>query len=202
MDPHCGWCFGFGKVILKLHEKYKNNPSVSFDIKPGGLFHPAIETHDGFADDKRPIAKRVEDLAGVKFAEGYFTKILGNGSFLDSEPPARAILSVKTIKKELLVPFTEKLLEKEFIFAKNNSLEETIFETVKEFEIDSVRFDEIFHSSEMKQQVIQEFQETRGMATGYPVLFAKHNGQLIKLAGGYAPFERLVTKIESILNYM
>ncbi|MFA8436756.1 MAG: DsbA family protein [Marinifilaceae bacterium] len=201
MDPHCGWCFGFEKVILELFEKYKNNPSVSFDIKPGGLFHPAIQINEGFADDKRPIAKRVEDLSGVKFAESYFTNILGNGSFLDSEPPARAILCVKELNKELVVPFTEKLLEKEFIFAKNNSLEKTILETVEEFEIDRTSFEELFHSSEMKQNVIQEFQETRSMVSGYPVLFAKHNGQLIKLAEGYAPFERLVKKIESILHH-
>jgi len=159
MDPHCGWCFGFGKVILELFETYKNNPSVSFDVLPGGLFYPAIQLQNGFADDKRPIAKRIEELAGVTFSEGYFTEVLGRGGFLDSEPPARAVLCVKKLYRKHLVPFTEKLLEKEFIFVKNNSLDEVIFETVKEFDIDKATFDKLFHSTEIKQAVLKEFQE-------------------------------------------
>lgn len=199
MDPHCGWCFGFEKVISELFERYENNPSVHFDVKPGGLFYPAIRLQDGFADDKRPIAKRVEELSGVKFSESYFTKVLGSGSFLDSEPPARAILCMKEINKELLVPFTEKLLEKEFIDGKNNSMDEVIFDTIKEFEIDESTFNKLYHSVEMKQKVLLEFQEARSMVTGFPVLFAKHENQLIKLAVGFAPTERLVKTIEAIM---
>ena len=200
MDPHCGWCFGFGKVVLELFERYKNNPLVNFDIKPGGLFYPAIEIEEGFADDKRPIAKRIEELANVKFSENYFTKVLGSGSLLDSEPPARTILCIKEINRDILVPFTERLLEKEFIFGKNTSLNETIFENVKEFKIEETAFERRYHSAEMKQKVILEFQQARSMATGFPVLFVKHKNQLTKLAGGYAPTERLVKKIEAILG--
>ncbi len=200
MDPHCGWCFGFGKVVLELFENYKNNPSVSFDVRPGGLFSPQIQIPEGFAEDKRPIAKRIEELSDVTFSESYFTNILGSGSFLDSEPPARAIICVKKMNKELLVPFTEKLLEKEFIFGQNNSLDETIFQTIKEFDIDEVLFKEYYYSTEIKQKVLVEFQEVGSLTTGFPALFMKHNNQLTKLAGGYAPTERIIRKIEAILN--
>jgi putative protein-disulfide isomerase len=200
MDPHCGWCFGFGKVILELFETYKNNPSVSFDIKPGGLFSPKIEIPLNFADSKRPIAQRIEKLSAVKFSEKYFTHILGEGSVLDSEPPARAILCVRELNKELLVPFTEKLLEKEFIYGENNSLEKTIFSVVKELNIDEAKFRDLYHSNEMKQNVLIEFQEARSMVSGYPVLLLRQNNQITKLASGYAPTERLVKKIDSVLN--
>ncbi len=200
MDPHCGWCFGFGKGILELFETYKRNPSVSFDVLPGGLFYPAIQLRYGFANDKRPIAKRIEELADVKFSESYFTKVLGSGSFLDSEPPARAISCVKEINKELIVPFTEKLLEKEFIYGKNNSYDKVIFETVEELDIDYATFDKLYQSEEMRQKVLKEFQEARNMASGFPTLFVKENNQLTKLAGGYAPLERMVKKIEAIIK--
>lgn len=200
MDPHCGWCFGFGKVVLELFENYKNNPSVSFDVKPGGLFSPKIHIPEGFAEDKRPIAKRIEELSGVTFSESYFTKILGSGSFLDSEPPSRAILCVKKMNKELLVPFTEKILKIEFIFGQNNSLDETIFQIIKEFDIDEVLFKEYYYSTEIEQKVRVEFQEVGILITGFPALFMKHNNQLTKLAGGYAPTERIIRKIESLLN--
>ena len=200
MDPHCGWCFGFGKVILELFEKYENNPSVRFDVKPGGLFYPAINIPEGFADGKRPIAKRIEELSGVKFSEDYFAKVLGDGSFLDSEPPARAILVVKQIEKDFVVPFTEKLLEKEFIHGQNNSLDGTILKSVKDFKIDMDTFTKYFYSAVMKQMVLSEFQNVQRMVTGYPVLFLKHDSQLTKLASGYAPLERLIKKIESIIS--
>ena len=44
MDPHCGWCFGFGKVILELFETYKNDPSIKFTIRPGGLIQGQLES--------------------------------------------------------------------------------------------------------------------------------------------------------------
>ena len=202
MDPHCGWCFGFGKVILELFETYKNNPSLSFDVIPGGLFYPPIQIHDGFAEDKRPIAKRIEELTGLKFSESYFTKVLGNGSFLDSEVPARAILCVRKMSRELLIPFTEKLLEKEFVLAKNNSLEETVFEAVNELSIEVTEFEKLFSSDEMKQKVLKQFQQAGNMVAGYPVLFMKDGSQFTKLASGYAPYERLTKKIETMMPWI
>jgi putative protein-disulfide isomerase len=200
MDPHCGWCFGFGKVILEIVEKYQNNPSVTFDVKPGGLFHPAILTPKGFANEKRPIVKRIEELSGVKFSEKYITEILGSGSVLNSEPPARAILCMRELNKKLVIPFTEKLLEKEFIYGKNNSLDEVIFETVQEFDIDLEVFKNLFQSTEMKQKILLEFQKVRNITTGYPTLLIKQNGQFTKLASGFAPTEILVKKIDSLLS--
>lgn len=199
MDPHCGWCFGFGKVILALFEGYKNNPSIQFDIRLGGLFYPAIKTGSEFAKEKQPIANRIEALAKVKFAKSYFTHVLGPGNYLDSEPPARAILTIKAMQPELLVPFTERLLEKEFMQGKNCSFDKTIFETVDEFKIDLDKFTALFCSPTQKQKTVTEFQETRSMVNGYPVLFIQDKDQLTKLAGGYAPLARLEHKINALL---
>ena len=111
------------------------------------------------------------------------------------------LLCVKELNKDLLVPFTEKLLEKEFIHGKNNSLDEAIFETIKEFEIDETTFNKLNHSIEIKQKVNNEFQEVLSLVTGFPVLFVRQNNQLSKLAGGYASKERLVKKIETIIRW-
>lgn len=199
MDPHCGWCFGFGRVILDLFNSYGNNPSVRFDVVPGGLFYPAIKIPNGFADDKRPIASRIEELAGIEFSEAYFTDVLRTGKELNSEPPARAIISIKEINKDILIPFTELLLEKEFVGGKDNSLDETIYETVKEFDIEIQEFEKYFHSAEVKEKVQREFQEVQRTTTGFPVLFAKQNNRLTKLAGGFAPTERLIERIEELI---
>ena len=117
-------------------------------------------------------------------------------SFLDSEPPARAILCVREIKKEWIVPFTENLLEKEFIFGKNNSLDEVIFETIQESSIDETIFKKKYLSEEMREKVPREFRQARIMTSGFPTLFLNNNNQLIKLASGYAPMDRLIKRIE------
>ncbi len=200
MDPHCGWCYGFGTVILELFEKYKDNPSVSFDVRPGGLFSPKIEVPAGFADEKRPIAKRVEELSGVKFMEVYFSDILGEGSNLDSEPPARAILTIKELTPGILVPFTEKLLELEFIKGQNNSLDETILMAVEEFKIDKNSFAELYHSDAMKQKTLVEFREVATMTSGFPILYMVVENEPVKLAGGFTPVDRLIKKINTAIN--
>lgn len=107
---------------------------------------------------------------------------------------------MREMNNELVVPFTEKLLEKEFIYGKNNSLDSVIFETVQEFHIDLEVFKKMFQSVDMKQKVQLEFQEVQNLATGYPTLLAKQNGEIRKLASGFAPKDRLVKRIDALLS--
>lgn len=199
MDPHCGWCFGFGKVILKIFEHYKNNPSVEFDILPGGLFTRPIFIEKGFAENKRPIAARITELSGVSFSEDYFNVILAEGSFLNSEPPSRAILVFNKLKHKEVILFAERLLTIEFEEAKNNSKEETIFEVLEEFEVDVLEFRNYYESQELKKEVQQKFQMSQNLQTGFPALILRKGKEIKKIAGGYAPFERVLKKIESNL---
>jgi putative protein-disulfide isomerase len=196
MDPHCGWCYGFGSVILKVFDYYKDNPSVEFDILPGGLFPNSFTIPAGFAANKRPIAERITQFSGVAFSEEYFTSILAEGSFLDSELPSRAILAFKKLNFKEVVHFSERLLEIEFKEAKNNSKETTILEVVREFDVDEEMFKAQFESETLKLEVLKNFQIVQEMHVGFPTVLLHKAGNISKIASGYAPFERLIRKIE------
>jgi putative protein-disulfide isomerase len=121
MDPHCGWCFGFGAVIEKLFEHYRADDRIKFDVLPGGLFVPKIATSKAFAAEKRSICERISQLAGVTVSESYFADVIGEGGYLDSEVPCRVINTANYLRPGRLILFMEALLAQEFIYGQNIS---------------------------------------------------------------------------------
>jgi hypothetical protein len=49
MDPHCGWCFGFGGTIRAFYERVLEHSSIAFKVVTGGLFIPRIAGSVEFA---------------------------------------------------------------------------------------------------------------------------------------------------------
>jgi putative protein-disulfide isomerase len=201
MDPHCGWCFGFGKVIEQLYHHYKNNESVQFEVLAGGLFVPKIPASKAFADEKRPIIKRIEEMSGVKFSEDYIANVLGGNDFVDSEVPCRVLNTANALNPKQIIPFMEDLLKEQFGNAKNLSHFENAVSTIEKYGMNAQDFRAAFDSESIKKLTLDNFEKAHQIVTGYPVLFARDsNGNLQKLAGGYAPFDRLKNKIDAFLE--
>lgn len=201
MDPHCGWCYGFGKVIGQLAHHYQNHHNLRFEILPGGLFVPAIKSTPSFADDKRPAIKRIEELSGAIFSEAYISGILG-GSILDSEVPCRVLNTAKQLIPDQIIPFMEDLFDAQFVGAKNISLFENCLSTIEKYGIDVDRFQQVFDSPELKSITQTNFDLSHRITTGYPALFIiDSDGHLHKLTNGFAPFERVAKAVEEWVEF-
>lgn len=199
IDPHCGWCFGFGQIILELFERYKNNKEVEFDVITGGLFVPKIQTSKSFADDKRPIAQRVSQLAGVNFSEAYFTDVIGKNGYLDSEIPCKIINTVKLLNNNL-IPFMEDLLRLEYIEGKNISNYNNAASIISKYDFDERLFKEKHLSEEVHQNTLQDFQFSKQLAAGFPVLIVNTENEFVQLARGFASSDKLIKKIDVIIR--
>ena len=108
MDPHCGWCFGFGETIRTFHERVIKHSSITFKVLTGGLFIPRIAGSAEFADDKRSIAARVEHQFGVSFSPNYFDNVLA-GSWIDSTPSSRAIHTCEILDQSRTLQFAGRI---------------------------------------------------------------------------------------------
>src|SRR5215212_6718911 len=75
-DPLCGWCYGFSPVTLKLKERFGD--TLTYSVYTGGLVLGdrvgTVKENFGFVFE---TYKRIEELSGTKFGEGFKTNILG-----------------------------------------------------------------------------------------------------------------------------
>jgi len=201
MDPHCGWCFGFGRVIETLYEHYRSNERVRFEVLPGGLFVPKIFTSKAFADDKRSIWERISLLSGAIVSESYFANVIGDGGYLDSEVPCRTINTAGHLRPDRVVPFMESLLTQEFAHGRNISDFATAEPVIEQFGFDLSEFRTAFRSDLMAETTRAKFDRARAVADGYPVFFATtESGVLTEIAKGFAPFDRLKQRVDEIIN--
>ena len=201
MDPHCGWCFGFGKVIEKLYEHYHADGRVRFEVLPGGLFVPKISTSKVFGEGKRAIWERISHLSGVAVGESYFANVIGEGGYLDSEVPCRVINTANHFGHDRLIPFMEALLTEEFTHGRNISDFAAAEPVIQQFGFDLGAFKANFDSDLMTKATHENFARARTIADGYPVLFAaSESGELTALARGFAPLDRLKKRVDEIVN--
>lgn len=197
MDPHCGWCFGFGTVIKKLYERYCTGNQVKLDVLPGAK----ITTSKAFADGIRPIAERISRFAGVTFSELYFIDVIGEHSYLDSEVPCRVLNTANQISHARIIPFMEDLLAQEFIHGRNISDYATVEPVIEKFGFDLGEFTTVFNSELMAENTRANFSKARKIANGYPALFVSNgSGDLKSLAKGFAPFDKLTKLMDKLLG--
>jgi len=197
MDPQCMWCYAFGKNILKLYEHYKDQ--LDFDVLSGGLnIHPDIpEAGLQLEQEKRPLAARIAKVTNVQFSYAFMKNVIGKtGSNLDSEPPSRILQAVKQMKRELILPFMEELLEIQYQGGKNLNEIENCYPLLDRFEIGKEVFLQLWDSEDIKRKTQEEFEYARKLSTNFPALFAINGESIEKIAGGYASLEKMIAKID------
>jgi putative protein-disulfide isomerase len=200
MDPHCDWCFGFCPVIAQLHRHYLNAPQVRWEVLPGGLFVPAMETSTAFSESKRAQIQRIEDLSGVAFGAAYMSGVVGASSWLDSELPSRVLHTAKAMQPLRMLPFMADLLQQLFVHGENISDYAACVPVIRRHGFDEAAFRSLFDSDVMRAATTLGFDAVRCLGTSFPTLYAVDSRQTLrKLAAGYAGFEALVAAIDRLL---
>lgn len=200
MDPHCDWCFGFGRVIADLHRHYQQEPLVRWEVLPGGLFFPAIETSRPFAESKLPLIRHIERVAGVSFGPAYVSDVIGALSYLDSELPSRVLHTAKALQPMRLLPFMADLLQQAFVQGDNISDYAACAPVIRRHGFDTAAFQRLFDSDVMRAATALGFDAARRLGAGFPSLYAVDGKQnLHQLASGYAGLDALVSAIDPLL---
>ena len=185
MDPQCGWCFGYFKTISEFSGLHGNRGTqLALRVVPGGLFVPGRATSTAFANEKRPIAKRIESAFGVKFSDDYFRNVLGSG-WLDSDPPCRAIIAAELLDTNPL-DFAGSLMNAAFQNGRNISDEAVLVELAAERGIERAKFADALRSELTLQQRDRAFQLAATVRSGFPSLFVQPAPRepLHRLGGG------------------
>ncbi len=180
-----GGCFGFYNTISQFSGFHgKRDTEVALRVIPGGLFVPGRKTSAAMADEKRPIAQRVEQTFSVEFSEDYFRNVLGSG-WLDSDPPCRAIIAAELLDANPL-DFSGFLINAAFRHGRNISGEAVLIDLATEYGLERTKFADALRSELTRERRDSAFQLAATVRSGFPSLFIQAAPQepLHRIGGG------------------
>jgi putative protein-disulfide isomerase len=192
-DPMCSWCWGFAPALDQIVADYSD---VHFRIIMGGL-RPGELAQSMTAELKDYIRSHwvhVQEATGQPFDFAFFDR---NEFLYDTEPPARAVMAVRSLQPATEYAFFKSL--QSAFYAENVDItdEKCYTPLLQDHGIDTVAFHELFQSEETRQATRRDFEESRRFGIrGFPSVVLRNEKQAILLTAGYQPYERLQPQIE------
>jgi putative protein-disulfide isomerase len=96
-DPLCGWCYAAAPLV----DAARSVPGLKVEFHGGGMMTGANRRAitPQWREYVMPHDRRIAELTGQPFGEGYFEGLLrDSGATMDSEPPTTAILAAESLR--------------------------------------------------------------------------------------------------------
>lgn len=197
-DPLCAWCFGFTDIYSLIRENYKEK--VRFSMVMGGL---RVESSIKVDSTVKTLIQRnlitVSQRTGQTFSTDKIND-LPDGEY-NSEPPCRAVVTVRLIDPELEFPYYKALHYAFYRDMKNITDPVCMCAEAKKLGISPSAFHGVFESDETREMTRKDFDLSRKAGVlGYPALILKDKDGLKVLNQGYKPLEHLTKAIDGWLE--
>ncbi len=192
-DPLCLWCYGIAPDLEKF---YQNLPS---DIERitinGGLFPntQAKRTDKAFRDYLKNASKHVTERTGQIFSEKFWALLETDNYFYDTEPAARASVTVKLLKDDATMQhYIHELQQAVFVEGLNPNDPIVLASIAEACGIPQDIFLNEYHSDSTLETTRDEYAMARQLGIqGFPALLYAHDQKGYKIASGYASFSDL-----------
>ena len=195
-DPMCSWCYGFIPELHQLMEHYKTR--LRFSLIMGGL-RPGGNTpwNQEMKDFLRHHWEEIEMKTKQPFNFGLLEKPEFN---YDTEPPCRAVVTVRDIMPEKTFRFF-KAIQHDFYFSNNDPNELNFYLPICDsLDIPKKEFTEKFISEKYKKKTLKDFAHSRQLGIqGFPSLVLWTGGSIRLVTHGFAEFEKMKETIEELL---
>jgi putative protein-disulfide isomerase len=198
-DAYCGWCYGFSKVMTRIHNDYKEQ--FDFEALSGGLILPETPQHfASMANYIQTAYKRVEGLTGIKFGEDFLWHVFHPDEtdwYPNSEMPAIALCIFKEYHPGKAVAIAADLQYALNYEGRDLTDKEAYRHLLPKYNIPEEEFYTKLKSEEYKEKAYYEFALVKQLGvTGYPtVLMQVSDSKFYLLAQGYTDFETLKERI-------
>lgn len=195
-DPMCSWCYGFSPEFSEAGAQLADQVSVKMIM--GGLRPYNTETMTDLGDFLKHHWEDVQNRSGQPFTYD----ILQQKDFVyDTEPPCRAVVTVRAIAPAKEWAFFKKI--QEVFYHKNQNTNDlaTYLAIAQTLDIDTKLFRERYESDEMKQKVRADFAAAAEMGVrGFPSVVLEKDGQYYLIANGYTTAKNVVDAVRSRLD--
>jgi putative protein-disulfide isomerase len=195
VDPMCSWCYGFQPVIDAIQQVH--GAALPLRLIMGGLRPGTVEPMS--ESMKRMIRQHwdhVHEATRQPFDPAFFDR---DRFVYDTEPPARAVVTMRELRKELELPYFERL--QRAFYAENRDITDAdvLADLAGEFNVPRATFLAAFASEAMKTETASDFMVAQRIgATGFPTLIAGTGDERgwTLITEGYRPPAAVLDMIE------
>jgi putative protein-disulfide isomerase len=193
----CSWCWGFSPVWEKNRKQYETQ--ASFQLMLGGLRPGNTERFD---ESRRAYILQhwhaVHERTGQPFN---FDFRMGPTFTYDTEPASRAIVVTRQLMPGKEWDFLRRVQEAFYVQNADITKTEILEEIAMTLGMETLQFRQVFHDSQTKQFVWDEFDQARQLGVdGFPTLLGRHGQSVSTLMHGYQNFETLVSSIDKFFE--
>ena len=198
-DPMCSWCWGFSPVLEEIRRLYHGR--VTFQLMLGGLRPGNTERFD---ESRRAYILQhwhaVHERTGQPFN---FDFQMGPTFTYDTEPASRATVVIRQLVPGKEWDFLRSVQEAFYVQNADITKTEILEEIALTLGMETLQFRQVFHDSQTKQFVWDEFDQARQLGVdGFPTLLGRHGQSVSTLMHGYRDFETLVSSIDKFFEKM
>ncbi|QNF32054.1 DsbA family protein [Adhaeribacter swui] len=199
-DALCGWCYGFGPVIEKLHQNYADK--IDFQVLSGGMItggRVGPLTH--MAAYIKQASPRVTELTGVPFTEAYLNGVLEDSTYIgDSTPPAIALSILKEAQPDMQVTFARGIQKLMFQEGKKINEAPAYLNLAEQAGMSATDFTQKFADPTYLAKAQEEFALVQNWGiSGFPAVVVQKQDQLYLVANGFVPYAKLAATIDKVL---
>jgi putative protein-disulfide isomerase len=198
-DPMCSWCWGFAPAIRAIAERYGDRAPVR--VLVGGLR----------AGNTKPLDQRaadyighhwheVEKATGQPFDHEALDRRRREGFVYDTEPPCRAVVTVRGLADGTALPYFEALQKAFYADGEDITAADVLARHAEPLGIDADAFATAFDSDAMRKETRDDFETVRRLGvSGFPTVVLREGETLAALTVGYRPLEALTPAVEKWL---
>lgn len=195
-DPMCSWCYGIAPEITKVRDNYKDR--FEYELIMGGLRPYNTQTMVEIKDFLKHHWEEVNEKSGQEFSYDILDR---DDISYDTEPPSRASVVVRKLAPEKEMSFFKKVQASFYKDNKNLHLSESYRSSLDELGIDFSKFDALFESEDMKNEVKLDFQKAQQIGVrSFPTMILEYKEQLYLVANGYSTSEKMIARIDNLLE--
>lgn len=193
VDPMCSWCYGFSKPLDELLAAPGEFAPLQLALVMGGLRPFTTEpTPPERANELAGHWKHVAEASGQPFAQAPHTALHQPGFVYDTEPAARAVVTVRKHWPKLVWRYLKAVQHAFYAEGRNVVQPEVLADLAEGLGMARADFARAFASEEMREATKGDFAITQQWGIrGFPALIAEHGDHLHLVAQGYLPIDAL-----------
>ncbi len=196
-DVMCSWCWGFTPAIAALQDRFGIPVRlVNGGLRPGDMAEALTPSMERFLEG---CWTQVHDASGQPFDHAGLSKPAGWR--YDTEPPARAVVTMRALLPERELALYERL--QRAFYAENVDVTdpEQWRPLLEGFDVNPDAFITQAASEQAKQAAWADFAQARQWGiSGFPALLVRDGDDLVLVAKGWTPTEPLLEGIAEWLQ--
>jgi len=193
VDPMCSWCWGFSPVIAAIDEAYGDRAPV-WPLAGGLRPMTSQPMTDKAKAETRHHWEQVASASGQPFNFTFFDR---QGFVYDTEPACRAMVTVRTLKREATLRYLDSLHRA--FYAENRDITDPVLlaDMAGDAGLDRNAFASVFPTREMMYQTAADFYRAQSMGIqGFPTVVLRNGAELRLLVAGFIAFDKLKSYLD------